>query len=44
MIGRDDIEAADAAVRPRWPSFRKALSLLWRQACDRLKYPRGTDS
>ncbi|AMN43024.1 FAD-dependent oxidoreductase [Rhodoplanes sp. Z2-YC6860] len=41
MIGRDDIEPLS---RPfgSLASFRKALSLVWRQACDRLKYPRGT--
>lgn len=41
MIGRDDIEPL---TRPfgSLASFRKALSLLWRQALDRLQYPRGT--
>jgi succinate dehydrogenase/fumarate reductase flavoprotein subunit len=41
MIGRDDIEPL---ARPLGSvaSFRKALSLLWRQATDRLRYPRGT--
>ena len=41
MIGRDDIEPL---TRPfgSLSSFRKAVSLLWRQALDRLRYPRGT--
>ncbi len=41
MIGRDDIEPL---TRPfgSLASFRKAMSLLWRQATDRLRYPRGT--
>ena len=41
MIGRDDIEPL---TRPfgSYQSFRKAVSLLWRQALDRLRYPRGT--
>ena len=41
MIGRDDIEPL---TRPfgSLSSLRKALSLLWRQARDRLRYPRGT--
>jgi succinate dehydrogenase/fumarate reductase flavoprotein subunit len=41
MIGRDDIEPLTQPFGSL-ASFRKALSLLWRQACDRLKYPRGT--
>jgi succinate dehydrogenase/fumarate reductase flavoprotein subunit len=41
MIGRDDI---DTLTRPfaSFAAFRRALSLLWRQATDRLRYPRGT--
>jgi succinate dehydrogenase/fumarate reductase flavoprotein subunit len=41
MIGRDDIEPL---TRPfgSLQLFRKAISLLWRQALDRLRYPRGT--
>ena len=41
MIGRDDIEPL---TRPfgSLASFRKAVSLVWRQALDRLRHPRGT--
>jgi succinate dehydrogenase/fumarate reductase flavoprotein subunit len=41
MIGRDDIEPL---ARPfeSVASFRRALSLLWRHATDRLRYRRGT--
>jgi succinate dehydrogenase/fumarate reductase flavoprotein subunit len=41
MIGRDDIEPL---TRPFGSSrsFRYAVSLLWRQALDRLRYRRGT--
>jgi glycine/D-amino acid oxidase-like deaminating enzyme len=41
MIGRDDIEPL---TRPfgSLASFRKAMSLIWRQATDRLRYRRGT--
>jgi succinate dehydrogenase/fumarate reductase flavoprotein subunit len=41
MIGRDDIEPL---TRPfgSLASFRKAVSLVWRQACDRLRHSRGT--
>ena len=41
MIGRDDIEPL---ARPFASSanFRRALSLLWRHATDRLRYRRGT--
>ena len=41
MIGRDDIEPL---TRPfsSLPAFRRAMSLLWRHATDRLRYRRGT--
>ena len=41
MIGRDDIEPL---ARPfeSVVNFRRALSLLWRHATDRLRYRRGT--
>jgi succinate dehydrogenase/fumarate reductase flavoprotein subunit len=41
MIGRDDIEPL---TRPfgSLASFRTAVSLVWRQALDRLRHPRGT--
>jgi succinate dehydrogenase/fumarate reductase flavoprotein subunit len=41
MIGRDDIEPL---ARPfeSVANFRRALSLLWRQAADRLRHRRGT--
>jgi succinate dehydrogenase/fumarate reductase flavoprotein subunit len=41
MIGRDDIEPL---TRPfgSLASFHKAMSLLWRQATDRLRHRRGT--
>ena len=41
MIGRDDIEPLS---RPfgSMAAFRKAMSLVWRQFTDRLRFPRGT--
>ena len=41
MIGRDDIEPL-ARPLESFANFRRALSLLWRHATDRLRYRRGT--